>query len=150
MPPSADTSLLSPASGIGLGRMLAADLLARENFVETLANSFMEGLVASKRYWVKDTKGGGHWEDVPDYRARLDAANAILANIEGEPIKRTVSATVPATPGTGSREDEAIDLIAGSKALQGALERQLAKARRKAQTELVASVTQVPSVNLDE
>lgn len=116
---------LTPAAGSGLGRQLAADLLARPDCVKLLADAFMDGLTATAKYWNKELK---MWVPEPDYKTRLAAAQAIISNIEGEPIKRVQVHQITTEP--SAKDAKAIERLTASPALQGALQRQLDRARR--------------------
>ena len=135
-----------PGAGTGFGKMLAEEITSRDGAVKLVADAYIDALKATKRFWSKDKDG---WEDVPDFRARLDAADSLWANIEGEPIKRVLSMTQD-VPTPDQEEQDAIAKIAQSPALQAALQRQLDAARAAGAQIVPITATPVSVENLDE
>lgn len=133
---------LTPGAGSGIGKQLASDLLSRENFVAIVGNAFMDGLTATVKYY---DKFGKKWTTEPDYKTRLAAAQAILSNLEGEPIKRVVVQDLP-KPKAKADSDDSFQMLVSSPALRASLERQLAKARLKA-GEIQVKASSAPSPN---
>jgi hypothetical protein len=76
---------LAPAAGGGIGKMVAASLLGRPDFVEELAQTALGGLRAVRSIGTRD---GPITE--PDYRVRVQTFFGLLAHMEGEPVKRVV------------------------------------------------------------
>ncbi len=124
-------AILAPGAGSGLGRKLAEELEKRPRFIEALADAYMDGLKATVSRWNVELKA---FEDIPDAKTRVLTANAIIANMEGEPVKRVLVAQ-----GAGNRKSETdarvIERIAASPALQGQLEAQIRRARGGKKTE---------------
>lgn len=119
-----DELSLSPGAGSGIGKKLADALLAEPDFIELLKAAFMEALEAKQWFYDKRAK---EWTSEPDYKTRLAAGQAILANLEGEPIKRVMVAQ-----GGGKKKEsdaKVIQRIASSPALQAALQAKLTSAR---------------------
>lgn len=117
---------LAPAAGSGLGKKVAEALLARPQFVDEMATAASEALTATQRFWSKEDKD---WEVVPDYKTRLTAFQMIMAHLEGEPIKRIVTASLGNPGGPGPDLDSQ---LAASPAMRAAMRRRLEKADRAA------------------
>ena len=98
---------LAPASGIGIGKQMFAELLARPNFAAELAKAAIEGLNAmTPPRWDPQA---GEWATSPDYRVRTQTLFALLAQAEGDPIKRSVRQVInePVTTDDIERQLEA-------------------------------------------
>lgn len=80
---------LAPAAGSGIGKVVAAELIARD-VGKKIASALERGLEATARRWIQTGKGEGYFEDSPDMRSQLQAAALILAHMEGEPVKRII------------------------------------------------------------
>jgi hypothetical protein len=78
---------LAPAAGQGIGRKLADLLLADPKFIDLLGAAFLDALQAEQFFYDKH---GKEWHGEPDYKTRLGAALGILAQMEGEPVKRII------------------------------------------------------------
>ena len=81
------TLTLAPAAGVGVGKAVADDLLARPGFAKRLADALERGLSATRRTWDSGSK---QWVEEPDTRSQLQAAFGIMAHMEGEPVKRII------------------------------------------------------------
>lgn len=82
-----ETMTLAPAAGAGIGKILAERLLADPTFVDAMVDAVMNGLRATRTYFVK-----GQTEPIsePDSKTQLHAFALVLAHMEGEPIKRII------------------------------------------------------------
>ena len=81
-----ETLTLAPASGAGIGKILADTLLADKDFVPAMVAAAKEGLQANRSFWSKDA--GLVTE--PDTRVRIQTLALLLAHMEGEPVKRII------------------------------------------------------------
>jgi len=74
-------------------------IIITEDIVEEAQDVLKEALRAKKRV----RKGDGKYEDVPDNKARIEAATLIFAYKFGRPVSRNenLNRTVPAKPGEG-------------------------------------------------
>lgn len=116
---------LAPGAGAGLGRLVFDNLLAEKAVAKEIADTMRAGLNASTKRWDKAL---GEWVAEPDWRTRMQAAFGILAQAEGEPIKRIVHQHL------GERGAATLDVseaLRESPALAAAMERELEKARWK-------------------
>lgn len=112
---------LAPAAGSGIGKLLAEALLARPGFVELLAEVAESGLRATTpRRWDKETES---WISDPDFRVQTQTLFGLIAQMEGEPIKRIIHQHLG---GTGSVDPLAA--LQESPALREAAARMLEKA----------------------
>lgn len=115
------TLTLAPAAGAGLGKLLFDRLLADPELPKLLLDAVNCGLTAMQpRRWDKDSQ---QWITDPDARTRMQTVVMLLAQAEGEPVKRIIHQHI----GAGK-----IDLggaLADSPELQAAMERELQKAR---------------------
>lgn len=112
---------LAPAAGSGVGRKLAELLLANEKFLPLMAAAFIDALGAEQFFYDKHIK---EYKGEPDYKTRLNAAVALLAHMEGDPVKRIIHQHI--TPlGKVSLEDA----LAESPALREVMARELDKAK---------------------
>lgn len=82
-----ETLELAPAAGSGMGRQIADKLLAREGFLDRMADALDNALTATRRTW---DSGAKCWNEEPDTRSQLQAFFGCLAHMEGEPIKRII------------------------------------------------------------
>lgn len=112
---------LAPAAGTGVGKLLADTLLARPDFVESLAAAVMGGLTATRSYY--DGAAKRHVTE-PDARVQVQTVGLVLAHMEGEPIKRIIHQHIGPEGGV-----DVLGALRDSPALQTALERALEKAR---------------------
>jgi hypothetical protein len=80
---------LAPAAGTGIGKELAARLLRREDFMGLLEEAAVAALTAMQQQrWNPVAK---QWEpSQPDARTRLGALLGLMAQLEGEPVRRIV------------------------------------------------------------
>ncbi len=111
---------LAPAAGAGIGKAIAADLLARPGFVRKMADALDNALGATRRTW---DAGAKEWVEEPDTRSQLQAFFGCLAHMEGEPIKRIIH--------QHNGDGKAPDVLAAlreSPALRAAMRRELDKA----------------------
>ena len=118
---------LAPAAGHGIGRKLAEVMLADPGFVKDLADAFRGSLKATTWYYDSGSK---ERVEVADNKTRLAAAMGILANMEGEPVKRVIHQHL----GVGGESAVgALDAaMAGSEGLREAMRRKVEKAEREA------------------
>ncbi len=80
---------LAPAAGSGIGKAFADALLSDPEFLPLLVAAAKNGLKAERSFWCG--KGGeGYLEREPDMRTQIQTVALILANLEGEPIKRII------------------------------------------------------------
>ena len=78
---------LAPAAGSGIGKELADRLLKRDDFISAMETAAMEGLKAvHPRRWDPASKSWG--EPEPDHKTRIATLFGLLAQMEGEPVKR--------------------------------------------------------------
>jgi len=113
---------LAPASGAGVGKILADRLLANPDFIPALEAAMMGGLKATRSFWAKDE--GLQIE--PDFRVQVQTAALLLAHMEGEPVKRIIHQHL----GTGGKLDVG-GALQDSPELAAAVEKELQKARWK-------------------
>lgn len=85
MPPNEQITL-APMAGAGIGKLLAERLLAEPGFVDSMVAAVVNGLKATRSFYVKDE--GMHTE--PDAKTQLQAFALVLAHMEGEPVKRII------------------------------------------------------------
>ena len=111
---------LAPASGSGIGKILADTLLADPDFVPAMVAAAKGGLKAERSYY---DKGAGAVVTEPDERVRIQTLALLLAHMEGEPIKRIIHQHLG---GTGSVDPLAA--LQESPALREAAARMLEKA----------------------
>lgn len=78
---------LAPASGSGIGKLLADQLLADPEFLPLMIDAAKGGLRAERSYY---DKGAGGVVTEPDSRVRIQTLALLLAHMEGEPIKRII------------------------------------------------------------
>ncbi len=82
-----DNLTLAPASGSGIGKILADALLADPDFVPAMIAAAKGGLNANRSFY--DKAAGGVITE-PDERVRIQTLALLLAHMEGEPIKRII------------------------------------------------------------
>ena len=127
------TLLLAPAAGHGVGKLLAESLLADPDFLRLLKGAFLDSLQATVVIYDKGSKG---WVPHVDYKTRLGAAVAVLAHMEGDPIKRIIHQHL----GSGSETAQALlDELATSPGLRAAMRRKLAEAEARAAAGAIAA-----------
>lgn len=80
---------LAPAAGSGIGKLLADKLLAQPGFVDAMVLAVMNGLCATRSFWIK-TPTGPELVTEADSKVQLQAFALILSHMEGEPIKRVI------------------------------------------------------------
>lgn len=78
---------LAPAAGQGIGKMLFDVLLADPDFLPSLKAAAMDGLQAVRSFY---NPGAKCVVSEPDTRTRIQALTLVLAQAEGEPIKRVI------------------------------------------------------------
>ena len=77
---------LAPAAGAGIGKQLFDRLLAMPDFLDLLTEAARCGLTAmTPRRWDKES---GTWQSDPDARIRTQTLFGLIAQAEGEPVKR--------------------------------------------------------------
>jgi len=119
------TLTLAPAMGAGIGKLLAEKLLADPEFIPLMTSAAIEGLRAmSPRRWDKETSS---WECDPDYRTRSQMFFGLLAQMEGEPIKRIIHQHL----GGAVTKTDLVEALQESPALTDAVERTLANAKHR-------------------
>ncbi len=119
---STESAQLAPAAGAGIGKIFADRLLAEPDFMECMVSAVMNGLRATRSFWVKK---GGESELVTeaDSKVQLHAFALVMAHMEGEPIKRIIHQHL----GAGGAVDPLAALQA-SPELRAAARRELEKA----------------------
>jgi hypothetical protein len=122
---------LAPAAGSGIGRRLADMLLADPEFITDLKNAFADALKAQVFLFDRPS---GKFDAQPDWKTRLAAAVAILANMEGEPVKRIIHQHLGEGGDPAAELDRAIE---NNPHLIRAMEKQLARAKRRLSEKLV-------------
>src|SRR6478609_8026655 len=81
-------TVLAPAAGSGIGKMLADSLLTDPEFIPLMRKTAVECLHAmAPRRWDKESGG---WVADPDMRTRAQMFFGLLAHMEGEPVKRII------------------------------------------------------------
>lgn len=111
---------LAPAAGKGIGKMLFSMLLSDPEFVAEMKTAVMKGLRAQHTFRDRKT---GEIITADDPRTMVATVAMILAQAEGEPIKRVIHQHIGA-PGAVDVEGELQD----SPALRAAVQRLLDKA----------------------
>ena len=112
---------LAPAAGQGIGKQLFDRLLSDPQFLDDLAEAARDGLKAmTPRRW---DKASGSWECDPDYRVRTQTLFGLLAQAEGEPIKRILHQHMGSTEGI-----DPLAALRDSPALLAAVKREVEKA----------------------
>ncbi len=123
-----EIATLAPASGAGIGKLIAQNLFAREGFIDRMGDAIWDALGAERRVWDKEANNGrGAWEVEPDNRSRLQAFFGIVAHMEGEPVKRIIHQHL----GASGKPVDPVDALQESPALRAAVERTLAKATHR-------------------
>lgn len=139
MQDSAQNITLAPAAGSGIGKLLFDALLARPDFIPLMVEAAIGGLSAESHFYSPAQK---EVISKPDYRVRQQAVVMLLANAEGEPVKRIIHQHLG---GDGLKTDVQAALRE-SPALQEAVERALANAKfrtRNVKTKPVERVGEV-------
>jgi hypothetical protein len=132
---------LAPAAGQGIGRKLADVLLAEPKFIPLLGAAFLDALQAEQFFYDKHAK---EWHGEPDFKTRLAAAMGVLAQMEGEPVKRIIHQHLDAS---GLAEEALEQAAETSPALRRRLERIVQRAE-KAEPKQVGPA-KVESVDID-
>lgn len=83
---------LTPGAGSGIGKLFFEKLLAYPGFLDMLSQAAVDGLQAmTPPRWDKEANDGkGGWSSVPDYRVRVQTLFGLMAQAEGDPIKRVI------------------------------------------------------------
>ncbi len=117
---------LTPGAGQGIGKLIFDRILQeRPEFISLMVDTAIDGLKAmSPRRWDKDTQ---QWLQDPDYRVRMQTWFGLLAQAEGEPIKRIVHEIRK----SGIDPLEALDSPAAVQAAERMVAGARAKLRRK-------------------
>ncbi len=113
---------LAPAAGSGIGKLLAEKLLSRPDFVEHMVDAVMNGLTATRSFWVKGADGKSELVTEADSKVQLQAFALVLAHMEGEPIKRIIHEHIDA-------KVDPLAVLHDSPSTVEAMERLLAKAK---------------------
>lgn len=111
---------LAPAAGSGIGKLLAAALLAKPDLIEGMVAVIDRGFNANKRFWDANTKS---WDIEPDGRTQIQTLALVLAHMEGEPVKRIIHQHLG---GAGAMDVHAA--LRESPALRDSMRRELEKA----------------------
>ncbi len=135
--PQDSTVDLAPGAGQGIVRKLAQTVLARPDFMGLLEDALISSLKAENKVFDKEQ---GVLVTYPDAKTRLAALLGILAQFEGDPVKRILHQHV-GTP--GGAQDELAETLSASPALRGAVERALRKADKTAQAAEAAEAIDV-------
>jgi hypothetical protein len=122
--------ILAPAAGAGLGKAMFDELLSDPGFPAALAKAAREGLEAmTPRRWDKESQD---WVSDPDYRVRTQTLFALLAQAEGEPVKRVQVQTQEVTREGGELEAQLATSPAARLAMRRILDAADTAARGKA------------------
>ncbi len=113
---------LAPASGAGIGKAVAENLLARAGFIEVMSDALYNALTATRRTW---DSGAKQWVEEPDTRSQLQAFFGIIAHMEGEPVKRVIHQH------TTNGMVDPLAALQGSPAAREAMQRLLDKAAHR-------------------
>lgn len=111
---------LAPAAGAGIGRMLFDLLLADPEFLPAMKEAAIGGLRAVQTFRDRQS---GELVRQPDFKTRIQALSMLLAQAEGDPIKRVIHQHLGA--------EGQLDVFAAMKespALREAVRRELDKA----------------------
>jgi hypothetical protein len=87
MQENTDHLTLAPAAGSGIGKLLAAALLAKPDLIDSMTAVIERGFNAGKQYWDRENDC---WNTEPDCRTQVQTLALVLAHMEGEPIKRVI------------------------------------------------------------
>lgn len=87
--PTETALILAPGAGSGIGAKLAERLLARSDFLPLLEDAAVAALQANMPpRWDPSAKD---WApDLPDAKTRLAALLGLMAQLEGDPVKRII------------------------------------------------------------
>ena len=113
---------MAPGAGAGLGKLVFEELLQNKAVAKRIADMMLAGLEATNERWDKAL---GRFVEVPDWRVRMQTVFGILAQAEGEPIKRIVHQHLNQNTG----EVDIAAALRDSPALAAAMEKELEKAR---------------------
>lgn len=119
---STESIQLAPAAGAGIGKLLAERILAEPTFIDAMVAAIMNGLKATRSFWVKGP-GGSELVTEADFKVQLHAFALVLAHMEGEPIKRIIHQHL----GAGATVDP-LSALRESPELRAAARRELEKA----------------------
>ncbi len=119
---NSQTLTLAPAAGSGIGKLLFDALLARPDFIPLMVEAAIGGLSAETHFYSVAQK---EVISKPDYRTRQQAVVMLLANAEGEPVKRIIHQHL----GPESIKNDLNAALRESPALVEAVERALANAK---------------------
>jgi hypothetical protein len=110
-------------AGSGIGKQLAEKLLGRDDFLRLLEEAVVAALQAnSQPRWDPNAKA---WAPaVPDAKTRLAAVLGLMAQLEGEPVRRIVHQHLGAGGPLDVRE-----VLRDSPELRDVLSRELANAK---------------------
>jgi hypothetical protein len=113
---------LAPAAGAGIGKELADRLLARADFITQMETAAIDGLNAvHPKRWDPASKSWG--EPEPDHKTRIATLFGLLAQMEGEPVKRILH-----VHGAGGGMPDPLQAMQDSPALRRAARHLLEKA----------------------
>ncbi len=118
-----ESNTLAPAAGAGIGKDVAGKLLDRADFVGKMEAAAMDGLTAmTARRWDPEAK---KWIQDPDYKTRVHTFFGLLAQMEGEPVKRVIHEHVNKRVGRA----DMVQQLRDSPELLAAVEREIEKAK---------------------
>ena len=125
---SNDQEMNLTAAGNGIGLDFGKRLVRRDDLLLLMEQAAVDGLRAMcPSRWDKNA---GDWVRDPDYRTRTQTLFGLLAQLEGEPVKRVAAMTVPSRCKQEAEEMEVANLLR-SPALRATLRRQLDEAEAK-------------------
>ena len=119
-----DLLSLAPAAGAGIGKLIAAELLKRPDFMPAMIEAAMGGLRATRSYY---DKGSQSVVSEPDCRVQVQTLFGLLAHMEGDPVKRIIHEIKK----SGIDPLEALDSPAAVQAAERMVAGARAKLRRK-------------------
>lgn len=118
--------------GKGVGKEIGRQLIAREDFVTLMVEAAVGGLKAmTARRWDPEAR---LWVNDPDYRIRTATFFGLLAQMEGEPLKRVLNKVGDSPSEGGEAEEESlIKQLAQSPALRRKVANALARSQTRAE-----------------
>ena len=130
---------LAPGAGAGIGKAIADELLKQPGFIDLMRQTAIEGLKAANKRWNIATK---QMDVEPDWKVRAQWFFGLLAQMEGDPIKRIVHQHL----GTGAIDP--VGAMQDSPALVAAVERALENAKFRTRRQKPAAPSE-PGETLD-
>lgn len=123
---------LAPNAGSGIGRLFFQALLANPKIVELLTEAAIGGLKADVSFRDRKT---GEIVSTPDFRTRVQTLTMLLAQAEGDPVKRVIHEH------TTSGALDVMSALQASPGLLQAVEREVEKAKFRSRKVKVAEPT---------